>query len=58
MSEKLGVKTVAFTGLGLSGVSLILMGIFASSDPNALIILSCAMVNSMGYACAMSLGQK
>jgi MFS family permease len=58
MSEKLGVKTVAFTGLGLSGISLILMGIFASSNPNALIILSCAMVNSMGYACAMSLGQK
>jgi MFS family permease len=58
MSEKIGVKTVAFTGLGLSGVSLIVMGIFASSDPNAFIILTCAVLNSVGYASAMSLGQK
>lgn len=57
MADKLGVKTVAFTGLALSGISLIGMGIFASSDPNPYILIPLALINSIGYACGMSLGQ-
>ncbi len=55
LSEKIGVKTVAMIGLGLSGVSLIAMGIFINGGTG--VILTCAIINSLGYACGMSLGQ-
>ncbi len=56
LAQKIWVKTVAFIGLWLSGFSLIGMGIYAS-DPSPLVILGFAMINSIGYACGMSLGQ-
>ncbi len=55
LSEKIGVKTVAMIGLALSGSSLIAMGIFIESGTG--IILTCAVINSLWYACGMSLGQ-
>ena len=56
IASKVWLKTVAFIGLGLSGFSLIGMGIFAWSW-NGIIILSLALLNSVGYSCGMSLGQ-
>ncbi len=56
MARKIWVKTVVFVGLFLSWVSLILMGIFANSD-NMFLIIWLALINSLGYACGMSLGQ-
>ena len=45
-------------GLGLSGGSLILMGIFAMFDTmNPVVIIGLALINSLGYACGMSTGQ-
>ncbi|MDD2694253.1 MAG: hypothetical protein PHY14_05065 [Candidatus Gracilibacteria bacterium] len=55
IAEKVGIKTVAMVGLGLSGISLIVMGIIGNAGPVA--VLSCAFVNSLGYACGMALGQ-
>jgi hypothetical protein len=63
LAEKIGIKTVAFIGLGLSGTSLIGMGIMASitdgsfGGTTTIIFLSLALVNSLGYSCGMSLGQ-
>jgi Major Facilitator Superfamily len=57
ISQKLGVKTVAFIGLGLSGGSLIAMGVWTIAGFGVLFTLSCALINSVGYACGMSLGQ-
>lgn len=45
LSEKIGVKTVAMIGLGLSGTSLIAMGILGQAGVVA--VLSCAFVNSL-----------
>lgn len=42
-------------GLALSGSSLIAMGIFVHGSDG--VILTCAIINSLGYACGMSLGQ-
>ena len=56
-AEKVGIKTIAFTGLGLSGISLIGMGIIAFiaggefSGVMTLIFLLLALINSIGYAC-------
>ena len=44
-------------GLLLSAGSLLLMGVFTYPDPNLVIILPLALVNSIGYACGMSTGQ-
>ncbi len=55
IAQKVGVKSVAFVGLWLSGLSLICMGIFANSS--GLVIMICALINSIWYACGMSLGQ-
>ncbi len=63
VAGKVGIKTVAFIGLGLSGVSLIGMGIMALvaggtfSGTTTIIFLALALVNSLGYSCGMSLGQ-
>jgi hypothetical protein len=58
IGSKIGVKTIGIIGLALSGGSLILMGIFAlSSTLSPVIILSLALINSLGYACGMSTGQ-
>ncbi len=57
-ANKLGYKTVAFIGLGLSWMSLIGMGIFGwDPDKNWFIIILLAIINSLGYSCGMSLGQ-
>lgn len=56
LAQKVGVKTVAFFWLWLSGISLIGMGIF-DANANPLTIIIFALVNSIGYACGMSLGQ-
>jgi MFS family permease len=55
LAGKIGVKTVAYIGLALSWVSLIAMGIFSGGWLG--VILICALINSLGYACGMSLGQ-
>lgn len=58
IGAKIGVKTIGIIGLGLSGGSLILMGIFAlGSTLSPVVILSLALINSLGYACGMSTGQ-
>ena len=63
VAERVGVKTVAFLGLGLSWTSLIAMGILAFiADGNfqgtmTIVFLALALINSMGYACGMALGQ-
>jgi hypothetical protein len=58
IAAKIGVKTIGMIGLALSGGSLILMGIFAlGSTLSPIVILSLALVNSLGYACGMSTGQ-
>ncbi len=58
IGAKIGIKTIGIIGLALSGGSLILMGIFAmGSSPSPVIILSLALINSLGYACGMSTGQ-
>jgi MFS family permease len=62
-AAKIGIKTVAFIGLGLSGVSLIGMGIMAFiadgsfTTTTTIIFLVLALVNSLGYSCGMALGQ-
>ncbi len=56
LAQKIGVKSVAFVGLGLSSFSLIAMGICAWMDVWPIIIVF-AIINSVGYACGMSLGQ-
>jgi Major Facilitator Superfamily len=58
IGEKIGIKTIGLIGLGLSGGSLILMGVLAMiPDINPLLILGAALINSLGYACGMSTGQ-
>jgi hypothetical protein len=58
IGARIGVKTIGAIGLALSGGSLILMGIFAlGSTLSPLVILSLALINSLGYACGMSTGQ-
>jgi MFS family permease len=57
IAQKVGTKTVAFTGLWLSGWSLIAMGIGTIGDFWGLFIIGCALINSLWYACGMSLGQ-
>jgi MFS family permease len=58
IGARIGLKTIGIIGLALSGGSLILMGIFAlGSTLSPVIILSLALVNSLGYACGMSTGQ-
>jgi Major Facilitator Superfamily len=57
ISQKIGVKTVAFIGLGLSGISLIAMWIYSLTKPDPVIIIVFALINSLWYACGMSLGQ-
>jgi MFS family permease len=63
LADKIGIKTVAFIGLGLSGASLIGMGIMAFiadgsfTGTTTIIFLVLALFNSLWYACGMSLGQ-
>ena len=55
IAGKIGVKTVVFFGLFLSGTSLILLGTLGGD--NLILCLTFAIMNSIGYACGMSLGQ-
>ncbi|MBC7503544.1 MFS transporter [Candidatus Gracilibacteria bacterium] len=58
IGAKIGIVTIGIIGLALSGGSLVLMGIFAlGSSISPIIILSLALINSLGYACGMSTGQ-
>ncbi|MDD3302410.1 MAG: MFS transporter [Candidatus Gracilibacteria bacterium] len=56
LAEKFGEYSVANLGIALSGVSLFFMGVFADSG-SVIILMSLAMINSIGYACCMSLSQ-
>lgn len=59
LARKIGIKSVAFFGLGLSGVSLVAMWVFdlIDSRPPWILMLWLAVINSIGYACGMALGQ-
>lgn len=58
LSEKFGPKIIGIIGLALSGGSLIFMGILASTTgASAIAILGAALINSLGYACGMAIGQ-
>ncbi|GAB0174933.1 MAG: hypothetical protein HHAS10_08120 [Candidatus Altimarinota bacterium] len=62
LADKIGIKTVAFFGLGLSGVSLIGMGLVSIGygtefGPRSIVLIALAIINSVGYACGMALGQ-
>lgn len=56
--QKIGMKSIGLLGLWLSGTSLLIMGILATiGNPNPLLVVIIALVNSLGYACGMSTGQ-
>jgi MFS family permease len=55
LGSKLWVFFVALIGIGLSGGSLLFMGIF--SGANVMFVIGFALMNSVWYAAAMSLGQ-
>ena len=55
LGKKIGVLYVAMTWLILSWSSLVLMWLFANAW--AIVVLFLALLNSVGYAAAMSLGQ-
>lgn len=55
LAKKIWVKTVAFFWLTISAISLITMGIFA--ETSIVMVLISALINSIWYACGMSLGQ-
>lgn len=58
LADRLGIIVVGIMGLLLSGGSLIMMGIFSlGGDPSPLMIIAAALVNSIGYAACMSIGQ-
>jgi MFS family permease len=58
IGARVGIKTIGIIGLALSGGSLILMGIFSlGSTISPGVIISLALINSLGYACGMSTGQ-
>jgi hypothetical protein len=58
IGRKIGIKTIGIVGLGLSGVSLLIMGLLAlGSAPNPVLLIGVALINSLGYACGMSTGQ-
>lgn len=58
MGQKFGEKNIGILGLFLSGGSLIFMGVLASMEnPSTAAILGSALVNSLGYACGMAIGQ-
>lgn len=56
LAEKIGIKMVAYIGFALSGLSLIAMGI-SSLISGPVMFLACAIINSVGYAAGMALGQ-
>lgn len=56
--QKIGDKTIGIIGLMLSGGSLIVMGIMAIWEPpGPWSIIGVALINSLGYACGMAIGQ-
>jgi MFS family permease len=62
IADKVGIKTVAFFGLGLSSISLIGMWLVSIGYNGGfggawIILLWLAIINSIGYACGMSLWQ-
>lgn len=62
MAEKLGIKTVAFFWLWLSGISMIGMGLvsiwyWTEFGPRGVVLIGLAIINSVGYACGMALWQ-
>ena len=55
LAEKIGFKLVAYFWLLLSGLSLIVLGIWSESGIVTVIILT--VMNAIGYACGMALWQ-
>ncbi len=54
MADKVGVYKIAMIGLMLSGSSLVIMSMFVASL-NMMMVISLALVNSVGYSICMSL---
>ena len=58
LGQKIGDKNIGLVGLALSGGSLLVMGIMAIGEPpSAMSIILVALINSLGYACGMAIGQ-
>lgn len=56
LAEKIGFKLVAYFWLFISGASLLLLWVVSEAHISIIVIL--AVINSIGYACGMALGQK
>ncbi|MFA5917911.1 MAG: hypothetical protein WC850_06795, partial [Candidatus Gracilibacteria bacterium] len=56
MAIKYGTYNMTNIGLVISGLSLLFMGVFADSK-NILLLMSLAVINSVGYAICMSISQ-
>ncbi len=57
-ADRVGAKTVGIVGLLLSGISLFGMAFFAAiNSTSAIGIIGIALINSLGYACGMAIGQ-
>lgn len=58
LGDKIGAKTVGMIGLSLSSISLLGMAILSIGEtPSALSIIGISLINSLGYACGMAVGQ-
>lgn len=58
IGSKIGIKIIGMIGLGLSWVSLIMMGVLSLAHTMSVpLIIIAALINSLGYACGMSTGQ-
>jgi len=58
LGEKVGVKSIGIIGLVLSTISLLIMAIMALGElPSATAVVAVSLVNSIGYACGMAIGQ-
>ncbi len=57
LGDKIGARTVGIIGLALSSGSLLGMAILSIGTPSALAIIGIALINSLGYACGMAIGQ-
>lgn len=58
IGEKVGFRFIGILGLILSGCSLVVMGFLAMNDSiSPIAIIGIALVNSVGYACGMAIGQ-
>ncbi len=53
-----GAKAIGMFGLGISSISILIMGLLAlSNDINPIVIVVIALINAVWYACGMAIGQ-